>query len=63
MVVFGLVCLSLDTQINIKEFFNTKLEMWVLENTAVSVKTIKWYCDNKVVLAEQVLLSIKSDSA
>lgn len=47
MVVFVLVCLSLDTQITTKEFFKTKLEMRVLENTAVSVKTLKWYCDNK----------------
>lgn len=47
MVVFSLVCLSLDPWINTKEFFQTKLEMWVLENTAASVKTIKWYCDNK----------------
>lgn len=47
MVVFGLVCLSLDTQINTKEFFKNKLEMCVLENTAVSLKTMKWYCDNK----------------
>lgn len=58
MVVFGLVCLSLGPQINRKEFFQIKVETWVLENTAVSAKIIKWYCDNKIVLAEQVLLSI-----